>query len=99
MTVRPVHDAIVSALAVVSHFEDKATGRKISIAEAKLLPRDSVRSVGLSYTEVLKRVKERVPWSKASGVFLRVVAHQIRTNTLGYEDCELPQIRPRKSLQ
>jgi hypothetical protein len=51
---QPVRDAILAA--IVTHYEDKATGREVSLQEAQSLPRHSLRSVGLPYRKCLEIV-------------------------------------------
>ena len=43
---QPVREAVLAALAIISHYEDKDTGQKISLHDARLLPRNTLRSVG-----------------------------------------------------
>ena len=91
-------DAILAAITTVTHYEDRTTGRKVSLNEAQHLPRSSLRSVGLPYCECLELVKERVPWSKAKAPVLRWAAHQVRSGAPGFQGYELPQKRAKSAL-
>ena len=91
---QPVRDAILAAITIVTHYEDKSTGRDVSLQEAQSLPRNSLRSAGLPYWKCLEIVKVRVPWSKTNGDVLRWTAHQVRIGASGFAGHELPQRRP-----
>ena len=52
------------------------------------------RSVGATYTEVLARIKVRLPASRISRDSLFVHANCIRNNKKGYDKAKLPDKRP-----
>lgn len=93
---QPIRDAIMEALAFVSHYEDVKTGsivRKRDAARYRRAGRKIV-SVGLPYSECVIRVRRKFPgMSPCSGKF-RVIATRVRDKEAGYETCKLPHKRP-----
>lgn len=96
---QPIRRVMLKALEVVSHYEAKATGVKISKQAAKSYPRESLLSVGLPYREVLARVLAKMPHARTSIITLRVAAAAVRNNERGFENCKLPQKRPHNSTR
>lgn len=91
---QPMRDLILKLLAKVTHYEDKKGVRIKRKHEADRDPAQ-VFSVGMSYGEILKRVKARFPKSKISNGQLRWNAAMVRAEETGFENCTLPQKRPR----
>lgn len=82
---QPIRDAIVKALTFIEYYENCITGERVS----KYINRQymAVNSVGLSYSEVLIRVRAQFPDARTTEADLRWNANQIRA--------KLPDIRPR----
>lgn len=87
---QPVRDAILEALAFVSHYETPA-----GIPINKYSPRNKTGliSVGLSYAEVAERVRKSLPTARVSGSFMRWTAAMARKGEAGFA-IKLPQKRP-----
>lgn len=96
---QPVRDAMLEALAFISHYE-RSDGKRISKqmmgrkAAPGVLPH-SVVSVGLSYAQVRERVKKKHPESIISIDFMRWSAAMVRKGEPGFERGSLPDKRPR----
>lgn len=95
-TRQPMRDAIMESLAYVDHYEDAKTGTRVSKrAAAKYRrARRPLLSVGLPYSECMKRVRRRFPNYAASSGTFRVVAAFVRARAAGHENCKLPHKRP-----
>lgn len=94
----PVRKAVLKLLAIVDHYEVIATGQKITPRAAKRYKRKDVLSVGLPYAEIVKRLRETCPYTKGgSGEFIRWNANQVRVKAAGFENCVLPDKRPRNN--
>lgn len=89
-----MRNAILKALAVVSHYEDSVTGNYVSRQRALRMDRSKLIPVGLPYSEVARRVRVAVPGTVFSPVCLRVYAARVRGGEPGYERCKLPHKRP-----
>lgn len=81
---QPIRDAILKALTFVDYYENAVTGERVSKYTSR---RNTVYSVGLSYSEVLARVRAQFPDARTSEADLRWNANQTRV--------KLPDIRPR----
>lgn len=90
----PMRNLVLQLLSRVTHFEHKKSGLKISTLAAAKLPRDEIRSAGLPYFTILMILRRRIPRSTATQGTLRVIAHFARTQIPGFENCDLPQVRP-----
>lgn len=95
-TRQPMRDAIMESLAFVSHYEDAKTGTYVSkhAAGKYRRARRALVSVGLPYSECVKRVRRRFPHYAASSGTFRVIASRVRDRETGYEKCKLPHKRP-----
>lgn len=90
----PIRDFVLSRLSVITHFEHKASGIKISKRRGHHFRREDIRSAGLPYCAILIALRRRMPQSRAAAGTLRVIAHFARTKVPGFEHCQLPQVRP-----
>lgn len=90
---QPLRDAILKALAIVSHYEDAKTGDFVSKGRKRNYPRPVI-AVGLPYCEVMAIVRRQFPRRRFTPVLLRVCAARVRSGEPGYSKCKLPAKRP-----
>jgi len=93
---QPIRDAILEALAFISHYEDAKTGEVVSKRAAKKRDPKTLLSIGLAYPEIIKRVRHRLrkPKWTCEGITLRWTAAKVRNGAPGFEHGTLPQKRP-----
>jgi len=89
----PIRRAMLAALSYIDHYEVAATGKALSKRAAKRHDRRTLLSVGLPYSEVITRIKQKVPNARTTPLALRVAAAAIREGQPGFETT-LPQKRP-----
>jgi hypothetical protein len=96
---RSVKKTALALLQIVDHFERKEIGRRpanrIEVADAGAYDRSAIRSVGLSYTEVMRRLREEFPAATTSIACLRWYCVHVRQGAYG-DSIVLPQRRPRQ---
>jgi hypothetical protein len=96
-----VRKAALDFLCVVDHYESKALpyGRpdnRLTAEQASAVDRSTVRSVGLSYGEILDRLREQFPAAATTVGCLRWYCSQVRDESPLFEEGHvLPQRRPR----
>jgi hypothetical protein len=95
---RSIKKSALALLQIVDHFESKADDRpprsRIEVADATALNRSTIRSVGLDYGEVMRRLKADFPDATTSIACLRWYCVKAREGMFG-EAIVLPQRRPR----
>lgn len=91
----PIRDATLLALSVVTHYEDKQTGARVSKPEARLRKPNELYSIGLSFAAILKRVRKQFPAARIQERDLRWTATHVRYGSAGFERCTLPTKRNR----
>lgn len=68
---QPIRQAILAALAIVSHYEERVTGARVNVKDVRSAKhRHKLVSVGLHYADVLAIVRKKFPGA-SSGADLR----------------------------
>lgn len=89
--VRTIKQASLELMCVVDFYENKTTGERDDGPNYT-----NARSVGLSYTEILRRLADEFPDAKTSVACLRWYAVKVRAGERYYEGYQLPQRRPQE---
>jgi hypothetical protein len=94
---RSIKRTALQLLQIVDHFELKAEeggrGNRIEVADAAAFDRSAIRSVGLPYSEVMRRLKIDFPLATTSVACLRWYCVKAREGVFG-DGIALPQRRP-----
>lgn len=88
---RTIKQACVELLCVVDHYENRETGKRDDGPNFT-----NCRSVGLSYAEILRRLKDEFPDCTTKAESLRWYAVKMRTGEHGFSGHVLPQKRPQE---
>ncbi len=90
---RTIREAALAWLCHVEYYEDRdgKSGPDNVVKE----DHPKARSVGITYLDIIDRIKQEFPDCDTSVACLRWYSVKVRTHELGYEDYRLCQRRPR----
>lgn len=88
-----IRSVALDLLCEVAYYEDR---NEDSGPDNRVMPGDAeARSVGITYEEMLRRIKAHFPGAETTAECLRWYASHVRNGETGYEGRKLPQRRPR----